>query len=162
MGVSPAYTDSRQDYVQRTLSLSLWQRKVDGGCGDWQWGDMTARILVIDDNKLLLRVINMILSQSGFQVTVADSGQKGLALALTHKPDLVLSDVTMPDMTGYEVCRHVRAHPDLGDTRFILLSALSGHQDRAAGFAAGADEYLFKPIMPDELLCKIREVLTRS
>ena len=124
--------------------------------------DMAAKILVIDDNKLLLRVVNMILSQSGFQVTVADSGQKGLALAQICKPDLVLSDVTMPDMTGYEVCRHVRAHPDLTATRFILLSALSDQQDRAAGFAAGADAYLFKPIMPDELLRKIREVLARS
>ncbi|MCA9941799.1 MAG: response regulator [Anaerolineales bacterium] len=122
---------------------------------------MAAKILVIDDDAHMLRVLDRMLRISGFQVLLANTGEAGLALALADRPDLVLSDVTMPGMTGYEVCRHLRAHPDLNTTRFILFSGLTGGQERAAGFAAGADEYLYKPIAPSDLVRKIREVLAR-
>jgi DNA-binding response OmpR family regulator len=123
---------------------------------------MSAKVLLIDDNANLLKLISIILRQSGFDVQMAHSGKLGVSLAEAEKPDLVLLDVMMPDMNGYEVCRQLRANADLAHTRIILFSAMSRRKDKETGFEAGADDYLIKPIHPVELVSKVREVLSRS
>ena len=123
---------------------------------------MSTKVLLIDDNANLLKLISIILRQSGFEVEMAHSGKLGLSLAEAGKPDLVLLDVMMPDMNGYEVCRQLRENPSLEHTRIVLFSAMSRRKDKETGFDAGADDYLIKPIHPVELVNKVREVLARA
>ncbi len=123
---------------------------------------MASKVLLIDDNANLLKLISIILRQSGFEVEMAHSGKLGLSLAESGKPDLVLLDVMMPDMNGYEVCKQLRDNPTLNHTRIILFSAMSRRKDKETGFDAGADDYLIKPIHPVELVNKVREVLGRA
>lgn len=123
---------------------------------------MTTKVLLIDDNANLLKLISIILRQSGFDVHMAHSGNLGVSMAEKEQPDLVLLDVMMPDMNGYDVCRRIRENPDLGKTRIVLFSAMSRRKDKEAGYEAGADDYLIKPIHPVELVNKVREVLSCS
>jgi CheY-like chemotaxis protein len=123
---------------------------------------MPHKILVIDDHPETLDIIRLVLEQKGYLVVAAQSGHEGLAIARKERPDLILLDVMMPEMDGMEVCRRVRADPDLGNTLIIMFTAVAEAEQKLAGFTAGADDYLTKPTDPDELVDRVKTLLASA
>lgn len=120
---------------------------------------MTKTILIVDDNKNLRNLLNKFLTQEGFRVVTADNGQNALYAARYEKPDLILLDIMMPEMDGYEFIRAFRKEKD---TPVILLTAKLEESDKVAGLELGADDYITKPFGMKELLARIRAVLRRT
>ncbi len=120
-----------------------------------------ATILLIDDDLITLKMVGMILEEkTDHQVVTASSGEEGLEKAFADLPDLVICDVMMPGLDGYEVCRHLRQDPRTGQLPIIILTARAQAVDRQASFEAGADDYLAKPFKPQDLLDKIENRLS--
>lgn len=119
-------------------------------------------VLVIEDDEIVARTIERCLRGSEFKVRLANSGLEGLRVARRELPDMVILDVVMPGMDGYAVCREMRADPLLGDVPILFLTARSKDEDKIAGLAAGADDYLSKPFNVDELILRIRAILRRT
>jgi type II secretory ATPase GspE/PulE/Tfp pilus assembly ATPase PilB-like protein/DNA-binding response OmpR family regulator len=113
-------------------------------------------IVVVDDNQDQLRLMERFLSSNGFRVTAADSGPKGLAAIRDAKPDLILLDVMMPSMDGYEVCSRLQKNDETAYIPVIFITALGEEQDKAKAFAVGAVDYLVKPVQKTILLEKAR------
>ena len=124
--------------------------------------DCGATVLVVDDDDTHRELISTVLGRAGFSTVDAANGEDAMTAARRHQPRLVVLDVRMPDLSGYEVCRRLR--DEFGDTVSILF--LSGERtegfDRAAGLLVGADDYLVKPFSPDELLARVRVRLPRA
>lgn len=120
---------------------------------------ITYKILVIDDHPETLSIIQRVLQQQGYMVLAARSGFRGLSLAESENPDMVLVDGMMPEMDGWEVCRRLRAMPKLGDMPIIMFTAVDEAEQKLAGFDAGADDYLTKPTEPAELLERVKMML---
>ncbi len=114
------------------------------------------QILVIDDEQQILRALRTILGQHQYHVTVAATGEEGLALAAAIMPQVIILDLGLPDMDGIEVCKRLR---DWTDTPVIILSAHENEQEKVLALDAGADDYLTKPFGVDELLARIRVAL---
>jgi CheY-like chemotaxis protein/MinD-like ATPase involved in chromosome partitioning or flagellar assembly len=123
---------------------------------------MSARILIIDDNPNALKLVGYALHREGFEVTVARNGPEALDRTEADPPDLVVLDIMMPDMDGYEVCRRLRATPQTARTPVIMLTAKGRAEDRVMGFQAGADDYITKPVLPAELIARVRALLARA
>ena len=113
-------------------------------------------ILIVDDEPTICMVLKRSLERQGYHVTVASDGSEGLALASQLHPALIICDWMMPDLDGLEVCRLVKANPELSTTYFILLTARTEVEDRVSGLDAGADEFLTKPIDTHELQARVR------
>jgi DNA-binding response OmpR family regulator len=122
---------------------------------------MKQRVLVIDDDPAALRLTGYIFERAGYEVYEAANGIEGLAKAQEVKPDLVILDVMMPDMSGLEVCQRLRAQPAMAQLPIIMLSAKGQVDDKISGFQAGADDYVPKPVAPEELLVRARALLQR-
>lgn len=121
------------------------------------------RILVVEDDPDIALSMRLTLEREGdFGVEVANDGAEGLRLALDRPPDLVLLDVNLPGMDGFEVCRHLRKDPATAGTPVIMLTARIGESDRVLGLDLGADDYITKPFSPKEALARVRAVLRRS
>ena len=121
---------------------------------------MNKKILVIDDDPIFLRLAEQVLAQNGHQVLKAGSGQEGLRLLFTQKPDLVLLDVVMPKIDGWQTCSLIR---EISDVPIIMLTGhRKAEQDIVTGLDYGADEYLIKPVGNDELVARVQAVLRRS
>jgi DNA-binding response OmpR family regulator len=121
------------------------------------------RILVIEDDPDIALSLRLKLERDGgFAVETAKDGVEGLRLATDHPPDLVMLDVNLPGMDGFEVCRHLRKNPATAATPVIMLTARIDESDRVAGLELGADDYITKPFSPKEALARIRAVLRRS
>ena len=118
-----------------------------------------ARLLVVEDDDDIRALFSATLHRAGYQPRVASSGQQALDQADELVPDLVISDVSMPGLSGLDVCRALKSHPRTAATVVLLISALSTEQDREAGLQAGADDYLTKPIRPAVLLERVRSLL---
>ncbi len=116
-------------------------------------------VLVVDDDEDIRALFCAILQRAGYQPRPASSGRQALEQAGELVPDLVISDVSMPGLSGLEVCRALKAAPRTAATAVLLVSALSGEQDRAAGMHAGADDYLAKPIRAAVLLERVESLL---
>lgn len=121
-----------------------------------------ATILVIDDDEIVARSVELSLRHDGFQVSVAHSGVDGLKLARRESPDLIILDILMPGMDGYQVCRELRADPLLEDVPVLFLTAKGKDEDKIEGFRAGADDYLTKPFNIDELILRAKAILRRN
>src|SRR5476651_1912461 len=121
---------------------------------------MTARILVIDDIEANVRLLEAKLTSEYYDVMTALDGPTGLALAASEAPDIILLDVMMPGMDGFEVCRRLKEDPLTRHIPIVLVTALDGRADRIAGLEAGADEFLNKPIDDVMLFSRVRS-LTR-
>ena len=121
---------------------------------------MTARILVVDDIEANVRLLEAKLSAEYYEVLIAYDGPTALAIAAKEKPDIVLLDVMMPGMDGFQVCRRLKDDPETRHVPVVLVTALDGRADRIAGLEAGADEFLTKPIDDVMLFARVRS-LTR-
>lgn len=117
------------------------------------------KILIIDDHEETRRLITLILEEHGYQVLSAASGMEGVPLAQAEQPDLILLDIMMPEMDGYEVCRRFRTMPHLVSTPIIMFTSKGQGQEKWEGFKAGADDYLVKPTRPDEMIDRIEMIL---
>ena len=120
---------------------------------------MSKRILVVEDQEDNRRIVRDLLLASGYQLIEATTGEEGLKMATTEKPDLILMDIQLPGMDGYEVTRRIKANPELNPIPIIVVTsyALSGDDKKA--FDAGCNGYVTKPFSPRVLLAKIREFL---
>ena len=118
-------------------------------------------VLVADDDPDLLGLVAYRLGAAGYTVLEAHDGEEALSLALAHAPAVAILDMMMPKLAGVDVTRALRADPRTQSTRIILLTARSQEHDVAAGFAAGADDYITKPFSPQELQARVNAVLAR-
>ena len=123
---------------------------------------MTEKILIVDDDVDTLRLVGLMLQRQGYQISAATNGQQGLSKAVEEQPDLILLDVMMPDMDGYEVTRQLRQNPITADTPILMFTAKTQLDDKVAGFEVGADDYLTKPTHPSELQAHVKALLSRS
>jgi DNA-binding NarL/FixJ family response regulator len=122
---------------------------------------MSKRLLVVDDEPNLLVAVGACLRGEGFDVVTARSGAEALVRVAESVPDLVVSDVRMPGMDGYQLARQLRSSPRTALTPIVFLTAKDETADRVEGFRAGVDAYLTKPFEPDELVAVIRSILDR-
>ncbi len=120
---------------------------------------MAKRILVVDDEPRLVSLVEAYLAQEGFQVVTAANGREALFVARQEKPDLIVLDLMMPEMDGYEF---IRLHRKERETPIILLTARVEEEDKVLGLELGADDYVTKPFRPRELVARVRAVLRRS
>ncbi len=119
------------------------------------------RILFIDDDTINHQLVAKALQPLGHQISYAEDGTSGLAQARTLKPDLIITDVIMPDINGYEVTRQLRRDKQFAATPVLVLTAQSGLQDKLQAFESGADDYLSKPFEPAELVARVSALLRR-
>ncbi len=120
------------------------------------------RVLIVDDEPNLLRLVEYALQQEGYETLVATTGVEAIAAVEQHDPDLLILDVMMPDMTGLEVCQRIRANPATENMPIIILSARGQVSDKIEGLEAGADEYLAKPVLPEEMVARVTALLQRT
>lgn len=124
-------------------------------------GDHEYKILIIDDEPDIIEFLSYNLKREGYEVYSAFDGRKGIDLALKHTPHLILLDIMMPEMDGIETCEKMRALPMLGKTIIAFLTARGEDYSQIAGFEAGGDDYITKPIKPKVLLSRIKALLKR-
>lgn len=120
-----------------------------------------AKILIAEDERDIRELVVFTLEFGGFEVIAATNGQEAVELARQHRPDLILLDVRMPKMSGYEACRLLKAQEETRTIPVAFLSAKGQEAEIQEGLAAGADAYILKPFAPDELIQQIRALLDR-
>jgi two-component system response regulator ResD len=118
-----------------------------------------AKILVIEDEEGIIHLLNLYLRDGGYSVCIARDGADGLALHAREKPDLVVLDIMLPALDGFEVCRRIRTW---SKTPILMLTARGEEDDRIRGLESGADDYLVKPFSPRELVSRVRAILRRA
>ena len=123
---------------------------------------MAQTILIIDDDIDTLKLVGIMLERKGFRILASTTGEKGLQLANKEYPDLVLLDVMIPDINGYEIARSIRTNPATENTPIIMFTARSQVDDKVEGLEAGADAYITKPARPRELFAQVNSVLKRT
>ena len=119
------------------------------------------KILLVDDEQDILEIVGYNLSQEGYQIVTASNGKEAIAKAKKEHPQLIIMDVMMPEMDGMEACENIRKIPELQDTIITFLTARSEDYSQVAGFDAGADDYIAKPIKPKVLVSKVQALLRR-
>jgi CheY-like chemotaxis protein/MinD-like ATPase involved in chromosome partitioning or flagellar assembly len=123
---------------------------------------MSEKILIIDDDLDTLRLVGLMLQRQGYQISAATNGQQGLDKAYEEDPDLILLDIMMPDMDGYEVTRRLRKNPSTMETPILMFTAKTQLDDKVIGFEVGANDYLTKPTHPSELQARVKTLLSRA
>lgn len=123
---------------------------------------MAEKILIVDDDLDTLRLVGLMLQRQGYQIIAASNGPQALILAEKEQPHLILLDIMMPEMDGYEVARRIRANPITATIPIIMFTAKNQVEDKVMGYEAGADDYITKPTQPRELFAKIRAILARA
>ena len=119
------------------------------------------RILLAEDEPSIVLSLEFLLGEAGYEVITAANGRDALGLAQQHKPDLLVLDIMLPVVDGFQVCRTLRADPELRDMRILMLTARGREHEVARGMALGANAYVTKPFGTRELLASIRELLGR-
>ena len=120
-----------------------------------------AKILIAEDEPDIRELVAFMLRFAGHEVVAASNGEEALQTATREIPDLILMDVRMPRMTGYDACRAMKANPDLHDVPVVFLSAKGQEAEIQTGLDAGAEEYLLKPFSPDELTSRVSSILAK-
>ena len=123
---------------------------------------MKQRILVVDDEPEAVELVEFNLKQAGYAVSTAADGAEALKKARTQTPDLIVLDVMLPEMDGFEICKVLRLDPATAKVPIIMLTAKAAEIDRVLGLELGADDYLTKPFSPRELLLRIKKILSRG
>jgi two-component system phosphate regulon response regulator PhoB len=118
-------------------------------------------ILVVDDEPDVGRLLSFALTEAGFAVRAVANGADALLAAARQPPAIIILDVGLPDLSGVEVCRRIRGDRELGEVGIVMLTALSGRDDRIAGLEAGADDYVVKPFDLEELVLRVRALARR-
>ncbi|HHW23773.1 MAG TPA: response regulator [Clostridiaceae bacterium] len=121
-----------------------------------------SKILIADDEKALRLLIAGTLEIGDYDILEADNGIQALETVERERPDLVILDVMMPGMTGYEVCRYIKSDPDLQDIKVLILTAKGQQSEKEAAWEALADHYLAKPFSPVELLSRVEEIMKKT
>lgn len=119
------------------------------------------KILLVDDEPDILEIVGYNLSSEGYQVITGENGKEAIEKAKKYKPHLIILDVMMPEMDGIEACERIREQPDLNHTVITFLTARGEDYSQVAGFDAGADDYITKPIKPKVLVSKVKALLRR-
>ncbi len=119
------------------------------------------KILLVDDEPDILEIVGYNLSQEGYSVITAENGLRALDQAKKHKPHLIILDVMMPEMDGIEACEKLRAMPEISESVITFLTARGEDYSQLAGFEAGADDYITKPVKPKVLVSKVKALLRR-
>jgi DNA-binding response OmpR family regulator len=122
---------------------------------------MPATVLLVEDDPVILRLLEVNFELEGFDVVLARDGQEGIDQARASKPDLVISDIMMPNVSGLELVQTLKADPDMAGIPIILLSAKAQSADLKAGLDAGADDYVTKPFEPLDLVDRVQALLAR-
>ena len=120
---------------------------------------MSKLILVVEDQEDNRRIMRDLLTSVGYEVIEAVTGEEGVTTAETHRPDLILMDIQLPGLDGYEATRQIKANPDLEHIPIIVVTSYALSGDDVKAFEAGCNAYVSKPFSPRELLAKIREYL---
>jgi CheY-like chemotaxis protein len=120
-----------------------------------------AKILIAEDERDIRDLVAFTLRFAGHEVFAATNGEEAVEMAPQVNPDLILMDVRMPRMTGYEACKAMKANPDLRDIPVVFLSAKGQEGEIQQGLEAGAEEYLLKPFAPDQLTARIKTILAK-
>jgi DNA-binding response OmpR family regulator len=119
-------------------------------------------VLIVDDEPNIVQLVRITLEDSRVQVLEAADGTTALDRAAVFRPDLVLLDIDLPDVSGLEVCRRLKEDADLAKMKIVMLTAAAQREDIARGLAAGADEYLTKPFSPVRLLSLVEQLMPRT
>ena len=117
------------------------------------------KVLVVDDEPYILRSLRMILEMEGYQVETASDGLEALKRVAENKPHLILLDIMMPNMDGYEVAKHLKGDPATSDIFILILTAKGQEKDKMRSASLGVDEHLTKPFSPNKLLERVKEIL---
>ena len=117
------------------------------------------KILVVDDEIYIVHILDFSLGMEGYEVVTALDGEQALEKARAEKPDLIVLDIMMPKLDGYETCKRLKADPETKDIPVILLSAKGRNVDQKVGFEVGADDYITKPFSPRKLVERINAIL---
>jgi DNA-binding response OmpR family regulator len=120
---------------------------------------MPKEILIVDDEPSIIVPIQYLMEQQGYNVLVAENGEYALDIIFKYKLDLILLDIMLPGIDGYEVCEIVRLNPDFRDVKIIFLTAKGREVEIANGMALGADAYIVKPFSNEEVVAKVKELL---
>lgn len=120
---------------------------------------MGKKILVVDDESHIVNILKFNLKKSGYDVVTAGNGEEALVIIANEKPDVIICDVMMPKVTGFEVCQKVKSDDSLKQIPFILLTAKGQEVDKDIGLKFGADYYLTKPFSPKNIVDKVAEIL---
>lgn len=123
---------------------------------------MPEKILIVDDDLETLRLVGIMLQRQGYQIVAANSGAQAIKEAIDQQPDIVLLDVMMPEMDGYEVARKLRGNPETATIPILMFTAKGQVEDKITGYESGADDYLTKPTHPAELNAHIKALLARA
>jgi len=120
---------------------------------------MTYRILIVDDEPSIIVPLQFLMQQNGYETSVAFSGEEAMETIFTKTPDLILLDIMLPIIDGFEVCQRVRENPAWNNIRIILLTAMGGEANVTKGMALGADAYITKPFSNAAVIEKVKELL---
>lgn len=120
---------------------------------------MSKRILIVDDEPSIIVPLQFLMQQNGYETAVAFSGEEAMETIAEKAPDLILLDIMLPIIDGFEVCQRVRENPQWNKIRIILLTAMGGDANVAKGMALGADAYITKPFSNTEVIEKVKELL---
>ena len=120
------------------------------------------KILVVDDEKALVSLVTLHMQMAGYEVFFANDGWSALDICKRDKPDLVILDLMLPKLNGWEVCRRIREDDSIKDIAVLMLSARSEVDDKVRGFNVGADDYVTKPFSPKELVARVKRILDRN
>lgn len=119
---------------------------------------MKPKILIVDDEPNILLSLEFLMKKNGYEVFIARDGSEALDILNKETPEIVLLDIMMPKVDGYEVCEYIKSHPVMKESRVIFLSAKSKESDIAKGYEAGADLYMTKPFSTRDLMSKVKEL----
>jgi DNA-binding response OmpR family regulator len=120
---------------------------------------MPKKVLIVDDEPSIIVPLQFLMEQNGYETSVAFSGEEAMETVAASHPNLILLDIMLPIIDGFEVCQRVRENPEWNDIRIILLTAMGSEANIAKGLALGADAYITKPFSNSEVIAKVKELI---